>query len=105
MKTSQLIRSAVANHLKLLDEPIKEIGKVHHICWAIILQSGGKIPSTLPVELAKLPQKTRELCLLISAETEFISQVIESENDEINRQHQRAMYAEFLALYFEDLGD
>lgn len=105
MKTSEVIRNAVQNHLKLLDEPEKEIGKVHHICWAIILQCGGKIPSTFPVELAKLPEKIRELCLLIGAETEFMYQAIECVNDEINRQHQRAMYAEFLALYFEDLGD
>lgn len=104
MKNSVLIRSAVSNHLRLMDEPEKEVGKAHYLCWAIILECGGKL-YYLPRELSKIPPKAQKLCELISAEVGFLFQPINNKNDEINRQHQRAMYAEFLALYFEDLGD
>lgn len=104
MKNSVLIRSAVSNHLRLMDEPEKEVGKAHHLCWAIILECGGKL-DCLPRELSKIPPKAQKLCELISTETNFMFQRTATNNDEINRQHQRAMYAEFLALYFEDIGD
>lgn len=105
MKTSEIIRNAIDTQLSTINNVnwicFKE--PAPYLCWAIVqsLIEEPKIDGlNLPGCIELLPDQAKELLKIIEEETQFF---IHTPNERV--QQMRYMYADFLAYYFEDMGD
>ena len=102
MKTSQAIRQAVdnqLNHPNITFDYTKD--RSDYLCWCIVQEFGCKPFKSLATEITKLTANLQEVCRIFELETAFGH--VEVSYREL--QEMRFMYAEFLALYYEDQGD
>lgn len=107
MKTSEVLRSAVDNHLAVSNRRYDRTTHSEYLCWCVIHEF--MMPSANPDldwHIRQLPKKFQDLCGMMSSDLCF--SMLYSERGyslPTNVQELRFMYAEFLALYFEDMGD
>ncbi len=116
MKTSEVIRKAINNHLtseKLnRSDHFEQMAqhKLPYLCWAIVFAHCGdcvNISAGLTINESLLPDKLKEVVAFIKTETNFFRE-FDSDGDATiyaEMQQLRYMYADFLAYYFEDQGD
>lgn len=119
MKTSEVIRKAINNHL--MHEQLNKVEydnqmqqhKLPYLCWAIVFAHLGdrtNIEAGLPNNIKALPEKLKEVVAIINEEVTLFTLFSDygattSKSDYEELQQIRYMYADFLAYYFEDQGD
>lgn len=116
MKTSEVIRKAINNHL--MHEQLNKVEynnqmqqcKLPYLCWAIVFACFGNstnIGAGLHNNVEALPKKLKEVVAIINKEVTLFSEYasVTSKSDYEELQQIRYMYADFLAYYFEDQGD
>ena len=114
MKTSELLRKAIDNHLSSAASPdeYQELMNDHHImpylCWTIVFAALAwddvDLDGGLLLNVNRLSEKHRALICRIESETGFLSMHVDGTSCE-EIQQMRYMYADFLAYYFDDMGD
>lgn len=100
MKTSEAIRIAVDKYLYDGNSPCDDMS-TRYLCWCIVKAAGVlQVYESLDTLQEQLPLNLRLLSHEMHKEVVDLWKLPEEE-----RQPLRFMYAEFLALYYEDLGD
>lgn len=113
MKTSEILRKAIDNHLssdklsttEYLDRLYKGT-EICYLCWAILFAAGKdvNVDDGLDYNVKRQSDQIRDLIHIIDSETGFI--LIDRFGVSFEEiQQMRFMYADFLAYYFEDFGD
>ena len=101
MKSSEIIRKAIDNHLEYRPW-VDEEHMAHWLCWCVVLAfPNHQKTGCLRERIIRLPQKYQVICDILERETAFYP----TDCDFDEKQQMRYMYADFLAYYFEDMGD
>lgn len=106
MKSSELIRSAVDQHLK---HSMSDVG-TRFMCWCIVKHQNPMVDfetlesRNLYFWIDRLPTQSKMICDILDEDVDY--DILYSDFPSYEEaQDVRFMYSEFLALYFEDLGD